>query len=52
MQDGERRGLVTSIRDAVKGKMWAGSMSKGVKLGQVIFGLRIKRCFNIEGNLE
>ena len=52
VQDGERRGLVTSIRDAVKGKMWAGSMSKGVKLGQMIFGSRIKRCFNIEGNLE
>ena len=52
VQDGERRGLVTSIRDAVKGKHGQGPCPKGVKLGQMIFGSRIKRCFNIKGNLE
>ena len=32
VQDGERRGLVTSIRDAVKGETWAGSVSKGCQI--------------------
>ena len=32
VQDGERRGLVTSIRDAVKRETWAGFMSKGCQI--------------------
>jgi len=32
VQDGERRGLVTSIRGAVKGETWAGSVSKGCQI--------------------
>ena len=32
VQDGERRGLVTSIWGMVKGETWAGSASKGCQI--------------------